>query len=438
MRPVSSQRIPESSTAITTSGRPVVTVHAVSGAVGLASAMYPPRTPLFSRASSLTGMLFGSGVAANFQSSPRSLGTSPLATFSCVKSCLFLPAPAYGKSAWAAAAMSSTLDDSAQTTEMTKRRKPLTPAGRLTTGKRRRAAPRVGFLRRAQAVAVEPVVGAVRAQAHRESQVAPRLRPPPGLLQSPPQAEMREVVHRRALDHGGELLPGLGVAAGAEVGAAERLADRGLVGLEATGALERDRGGGEVACLEQLAAALEQVVHVLATLLGGAVRLAHARCPWPARARSARRRSSVSRIRPATSALDARGTDSLPATVTIVTSFSSLSKPMSEREMSLTTTASRRLRSSLPRARSTPSAPCSAANPTTTWLGRRSAARSARTSSVGSSSSFIPSIPLFEILSATGEAGLKSATAALITSTSAAAKAARVASSSSAAVSTST
>src|SRR5438105_2660011 len=128
MRPVSSQRIPESSTAITTSGRPVVTVHAVSGAAG-------------------------------------------------------------------------------------------------------------------QAVAVEPVVGAVRAQAHRESQVAPRLRPPPGLLQSPPQAEMREVVHRRALDHSGELLPGLGVAAGAEVGAAERLADRGLVGLEATGALERDRGG---------------------------------------------------------------------------------------------------------------------------------------------------------------------------------------------------
>src|SRR5204863_9205385 len=105
-----------------------------------------------------------------------------------------------------------------------------TPAGRLTTGKRRRAAPRVGFLGRAQPVAIHAVVRAIGAHACRQRQVAARLRLLPDLLARPPQAEVREVVHRRALDHGGELLAGLGVAAGAEVGAAERLADRGLVG----------------------------------------------------------------------------------------------------------------------------------------------------------------------------------------------------------------
>ena len=73
--------------------------------------------------------------------------------------------------------------------------------------------------------------------------------------------------------------------------------------------------------------------------------------------------------------------------MTTVTSLSALSKPIELSETSLTTIASIPLRSSLPRARSTKSPPCSAANPTRTWPSRRLAARPARTSAVGSSSS---------------------------------------------------
>src|SRR2546421_5979905 len=116
-----------------------------------------------------------------------------------------------------------------------------------------------GGLRRAQTVSVDPVVRAIGPEAHRERQVTARLRPAAHLLQRATQAEVGEVVDRRALDHGLELRAGVGVAAGAEVRPAERLSDGGLVGLQATRLLERYRSGGEVPRLEQLAAALDAV-----------------------------------------------------------------------------------------------------------------------------------------------------------------------------------
>src|SRR5947209_19081455 len=94
---------------------------------------------------------------------------------------------------------------------------------------------------------------------------------PPRLLKSAAQAEVSEVVDRRALDDGAELLARLDVPPRVEIRAPERLADRGLVGLERARPLERDRRRGEVARLEQPAAALEQVVGVLAALAGGAL-----------------------------------------------------------------------------------------------------------------------------------------------------------------------
>src|SRR5204863_2661294 len=124
------------------------------------------------------------------------------------------------------------------------------------------------WLGRAQAVQVLAVVLAVRSQAGGELQVAARLDPVAGQLERAAEAEVGVVVDRRALDHRGELVARLGVAPRVEVGAAERLADRGLVRLERARLLERDRRGREVAALQQIAAAAEQVVHVLAALLG--------------------------------------------------------------------------------------------------------------------------------------------------------------------------
>src|SRR4051794_24381087 len=88
--------IPESSTAIATSGRPVVTCQAVSTGrvppesgghdgnayVAWESATLAPRTPHSSDCWWLTGKLLSSGVAASLNvlpSPPRSLGTSPAA-----------------------------------------------------------------------------------------------------------------------------------------------------------------------------------------------------------------------------------------------------------------------------------------------------------------------------------------------------------------------
>src|SRR5690349_11432030 len=233
------------------------------------------------------------------------------------------------------------------------------------------------------------------------------------LLQSAPEAEVRVVVHGRTFHDGGELLARVGVAAGVEVGATQGFPDRCLVGLVGAGLLERDRRRGEVAALEQVAAAAEEVVHVLAPLLGGALVPTHAGLTSSdSVGPPARSASTWSRIARATCSLGARSTSWSPALVTIVTSLSLASNPMPCCEMSFTTTASRRLRVSFCRARSTPPSPCSAANPTSTWPGRRFCDSVASTSLVGASSSESPSRPSFLILSSSSSAGRKSATAA--------------------------
>src|SRR5436309_332478 len=126
-----------------------------------------------------------------------------------------------------------------------------------------------------EARAVVAVVSAVRAEARGERQVALGLAQPARLLQRAAEAEVREVVHRIALDHCRELLARLRVAAAVEVRATERLADRALVRLELARLLKRNLCGVEVPRLEESGAALEEVVHVLGPLLGRALRLAH-------------------------------------------------------------------------------------------------------------------------------------------------------------------
>src|SRR5439155_1565147 len=238
---------------------------------------------------------------------------------------------------------------------------PLTSVRMLTAGGRRS---RRSALGRAQAVAVYAVVRSVRAHVCGEREVPARLGAVARLLQRAAEAEVREVVHRGALHDGGELVARLRVAARAEVRAAQRLADRRLVGLEPARAFERDRGRREVAGLEQVGAAAEQVVDVLAALLRAGPVIAHAGPAPPACTCSARSRSIASRIAAATSSFDARGTCCSPPAVMIVTSFSGTSKPISARETSFTTTASRPFPSSLARARSTAPAPVSTAKRT--------------------------------------------------------------------------
>src|SRR4029079_7926984 len=85
---------------------------------------------------------------------------------------------------------------------------------------------------------------------------------------------------------------------------------------------------------------------------------------------SLRSSPTTSRIARATSAFDPRGTWRSPFAVTMVTSFSGPSNPMSARAMSLTTTASRPLRASLSRPYSRARSPCSAAKPISSWPGR--------------------------------------------------------------------
>src|SRR4051812_1230783 len=119
-----------------------------------------------------------------------------------------------------------------------------------------------------------------------------------------------------------------------------------------------------------------------------------------------RRLNTASRTFAATAALVARGTCVSPSAVTIVTSLSGASNAIPGAETSLTTTASSRLRSSLPRACSTARAPDSAAKPTSSWPGRRSAASAVSTSSVCSSSSArVSPASAFLILSARASAG---------------------------------
>ena len=160
-------------------------------------------------------------------------------------------------------------------------------------------------------------------------------------------------------------------AARAEVGAAQRLADGRLLRRHPGRLRERHRRLREVARLEQRHAALVERVEI--------VRLGFRHA---SECRPERKASTRSRIASATSAFDASGTACSAAASTIVTSFSVESKPISSRETSLKTIASRPFRSSFSRARVIASAPCSAANPTSVCSSVRLAASPARTSSV--------------------------------------------------------
>ena len=98
---------------------------------------------------------------------------------------------------------------------------------------------------------------------------------------------------------------------------------------------------------------------------------------------------SMSRMAPATSALAAVGTCASPVggdDDDLVLGGCRSRSP--GRETSLSTTASRPLRSSFPRACASAPSPCSAAKPIRTWPGRRAAASAESTSSVRSSRRF--------------------------------------------------
>ena len=190
-----------------------------------------------------------------------------------------------------------------------------------------------------QPVAVQPVVRAVRPHPAGQRHVAAAARLVAELLERAAQAEVRVVVGRVALHDGRELARRVAVAAAAEVGAAERLADR--ASCPARGASPSRAGRWP----------------------------APSGCPRSGRGRAGRGRMprdsltvavfSGSRCgsRPAAQLLDEvehpasrpppcelRGTCSSPAAPMITTSFWSESKPMSGREMSFTTIASRPLR----------------------------------------------------------------------------------------------
>ena len=163
---------------------------------------------------------------------------------------------------------------------------------------------------------------------------------------------MRVVVDRLALDDRLELRRRLGELAVAEVGAPERLAHRALLGRPPGGLGERHgrprrscrpraaRRRGDTACRGRRLARRVGTAQCRTALSSGA-RSSLARSPRPGRG---------SRRRPPPSTRAARACS--PAGSTIVTSLRSESKPISARETSLKTIASRPLRSSFARARS--------------------------------------------------------------------------------------
>src|ERR1019366_1054173 len=81
-------------------------------------------------------------------------------------------------------------------------------------------------------------------------------------LQRAPHAEEREVVGRRPVDHGLELLRGLLIAPGVKQRAAQSLADRALVRCQIARARQRDGGLVVMSGLEQLGAAAEELIDV--------------------------------------------------------------------------------------------------------------------------------------------------------------------------------
>ena len=110
---------------------------------------------------------------------------------------------------------------------------------------------------------IQPVIAPFRAQLRGQREWLSGLLVAAQLHQRTAQAEQREVVRRGPLDDRLELRPGALVLRRAEVRAAERLADRGLVRREVAGAAQGHRRGVEVPRLQECRAALEEVVDVV-------------------------------------------------------------------------------------------------------------------------------------------------------------------------------
>src|SRR5919201_5056836 len=112
----------------------------------------------------------------------------------------------------------------------------------------------------ARVMQVLAVVGALGTQARGQREGLARLGVTALQLQRAAEAEQREVVRRRPLDDRLELGGRLAVAAREEQRAAQRLADRRLLGLEVTRAGQRHDGGVEVAVVEKPRPAHGEVV----------------------------------------------------------------------------------------------------------------------------------------------------------------------------------
>src|SRR4051812_3131214 len=112
----------------------------------------------------------------------------------------------------------------------------------------------------ARSVPVDAIVAPVRAQRGGLGERPARLPGAAELHQRAAEAEERVVVRRRGRDDRLELRARALELVRAEVRAAERLADRRLVGFEITRLGERDRRLVEEPLLEQLGALLIQLV----------------------------------------------------------------------------------------------------------------------------------------------------------------------------------
>ncbi len=88
----------------------------------------------------------------------------------------------------------------------------------------------------------------------------PRLLRPTQLLEALTQRVVRVMGRRVDLEKLGEGIPRPVVLAGVVEGPAERLQDRRLAGLDPRGTLQDDRGSRVMPVLQQLVAALEQLV----------------------------------------------------------------------------------------------------------------------------------------------------------------------------------
>jgi len=102
-----------------------------------------------------------------------------------------------------------------------------------------------------------------RAHRDRELEMAARSRPLAPACQAQPEAEMRIVVDRIDLERSLELPARLAEATGPEVGPAQGLADRSLLGLEIACSLECDRGCVRMLPLEEFQSLRIGVVRVL-------------------------------------------------------------------------------------------------------------------------------------------------------------------------------